>query len=144
MTTLQWRWLTWQVFIPIFGPIVLSGVIILLWMSSRPYFMPNLSIIMDVSPWALTFYSLTLIGATLNELWPKFSNHRSLGVWLICVAFAVGLYASFIVVWRHDDSFTPTPAGVYFVTLLLLMAAVALCHMGYSANGGSQDVGRSA
>ena len=68
---LETKWLLWRVVIPLLGPIFISLLVILAWTSGRPDFKPSLGIVVDVSPWALTFYALTLIGSTLNELWPK-------------------------------------------------------------------------
>ena len=44
------RWFLWQVGVPIFGPIIVSIVIILFWMSGNPNFAPRIDIILDVSP----------------------------------------------------------------------------------------------
>lgn len=129
--TVHWRWLIWQVVVPIAGPIILSGVFVLAWQSGNPNFKPSMKIAVDVSPWALTFYTLALIGSTLNGLWPKISDHPGLGGSLILVAIAVGAYAGFMVIWRHDSTFVPG-APVYFVTGLLLLVAVVLCYKGYS------------
>ncbi len=128
---IQWKWLFWQVAVPIVGPIVVSAIVILAWMTGSPGFKPDMGIIVDVSPWALTFYMLGLIGSTIEGLWPKLSTHPVLGLSLIVVAFAVGLYAAFIVVWRHDSKFIPG-LPVYFVTGLLFICSVALCHAGNS------------
>ncbi|MFP6731886.1 MAG: hypothetical protein VCD50_17255 [Alphaproteobacteria bacterium] len=122
------RWFLWQVGVPIFGPIIVSIVIILFWMSGNPNFAPRIDIILDVSPWALTFYTLTLIGSTLNGFWPKLPEHPVLGGALIAVAFVVGIYAAFTIIWRHDNSFTPG-VPVYFVAIMLLLTAVGLCYI---------------
>jgi hypothetical protein len=124
---LNWKWLGWQVAFPLLGPIAMSLVIVLLWRSGNPAFRMNMEVILDVSPWALTFYALTLIGSALNEKWDKLATHGVLVGALIVVALAVAVYASFIVIWRHDPRFV-AGASVYFVTILLLLVSVALCH----------------
>jgi hypothetical protein len=125
----EWKWIFWQVIVPIFGPITISAAVVLAWWSGEQKFLINWHIIVDVSPWALTFYCITLIGATMNDLWPNLSAHPALGVALIIVALAVALYASFIVIWRHDPTFSPG-TSVYVVTFMLLAISIPLCHEG--------------
>jgi hypothetical protein len=130
MNKLEGKWLLWQVAIPLLAPIIVSGVVILAWLSGSPKFSPNIQIAVDVSPWALTFYTLTLIGSTLNEFWPKLTTHVALGLAISLVATAVTLYAAFMVIWRHDPAFVPG-RPVYLVALSLLFISVVLCHIGY-------------
>ena len=125
----KWDWICWQVIAPIFGPIVISAIVVLAWQSGEPKFVINWHIILDVSPWTLTFYCITLIGASINALWPNLSDHPALVGSLMLVAIAVALYASFIVIWRHDPAFSPgTP--VYIVTFILLAISIPLCYKG--------------
>ena len=131
---LQKRWIFWQVVVRLLGPAVISAATILLWMSGNPDFRPSMPIIVDLSPWALVFYTLTLLGATLNELWPKVSEHPTLGGFLAVTALAVGVYASFIVIWRHNSAWRPT-GPVYVFTGVLLVVSVFLSHAGYAARG---------
>src|SRR6266478_5697885 len=115
----KWKWIFWQVLAPILGPILISAGVVFLWSTGQPGFQMDWHIIVDVSPWALTFYAITLIGATMNDFWHKMGDHWMLGAGLFGIATAVALYASFIVVWRHDPKFVVgTP--VYTVTLFLL------------------------
>jgi len=100
-------------------------------MTGNPDFKPNMKIIADVSPWALAFYTLTLVGSALNELWPKISQHQAIGLGLFIVSLAVTVYASFTVIWRHSGTFVPGES-VYYVMLVLLGCAVWLCHQSYS------------
>lgn len=131
---LQKRWLFWQVAVPLLGPAVISAFIILLWISGNPGFKPSLPVIVDLSPWALVFYTLTLLGATLNELWPNVSQHQTLGGSLAVTVLAVAIYGAFIVIWRHNAAWQPGGA-VYFVTAVLLVVSVFLSHAGYAARG---------
>jgi hypothetical protein len=127
---MEGKWLFWQVLVPLLAPIIISGIVIIAWSTGVTTFHPNLKIVLDVSPWALTFYSLTLIGGTLNAMWSNLANKSGIGVCLILTAVAVTLYASFMVIWRHDSNFNPgTP--VYVVTIFLLVVSVAFCHWGY-------------
>lgn len=107
---------------------MISALVAGLWWSGTN-FPIDWNIIIDVSPWALTFYCITLIGATMNDLWPELGNRPGLGVSLMMAAVAVALYAAFIVIWRHNPEFTPgTP--VYVVTFILLLISIVLCHRG--------------
>ena len=128
---IQSRWLLWQVIIPLFAPVILSVLVIGLWATGTVTFEPKWSVVVDISPWALVFFSLTLLGATLNELWPRVSSHPTLTLNLALTAFAVALYAAFIAIWRHDVNWKPGPA-VYWVTGALFVLAVALSHYGYA------------
>ncbi|MEM6600666.1 MAG: hypothetical protein AAF649_04700, partial [Verrucomicrobiota bacterium] len=95
-----------------------------------PSFKPSLRLALDVSPWALTFYTLTLICSTLNTVWNKLAQNSVDVISILVVAAAVLVYASFMVIWRHNPDFTPG-ASVYIVTIILLVSSVYLCHKGY-------------
>ena len=126
------KWLFWQVIAPILGPILISAVAVIFWETINPNFKARWEVIFDVTPWALTFYTITLIGATMNDLWPKLGTHPGLGVGILAVGFSVGLYAALIVIRRHDQSFVPGTQG-YAVTLILLALSVILCHQATKA-----------
>ena len=126
---LQWKWIIWQVAVPILSPIGMSVIFVYLWESGQPGFVIRWPIIIDISPWALIFYSMTLIGAAMHDFSPKFPDHQALGYSLIATAIAVVLYAGFIVIWRHDPKWNPGVA-VYSVTGGLLLASIGLCHQG--------------
>jgi hypothetical protein len=128
---LNWQWLTWQVMMPLGGPIILSWMIILAWQTGNPDFMPRWSVILDVSPWALTFYAISLIGASLNELWARMPAHPHLGWGLIMAAATVAVYTAFMVIWRHNSAFVPG-RSVYILSAGMLLVSVALCHSAYS------------
>jgi len=132
------KWIIWQVLAPIFGPMAMSVIVVLAWRSGQPQFPINWYLIVeDITPWALTFYCITLIGATMDDLWPELQQHPGLGLSLIMVALAVALYASFIVIWRHDRNFTPG-VPVYVVTFLLLTLSIVLCHEGAKVERSAQ------
>jgi hypothetical protein len=59
--TWQWDWITWQVLAPILGPILISSVVVLLWQTGTRNFPIKWGIVVDVTPWALTFYCITLL-----------------------------------------------------------------------------------
>jgi len=133
---INWQWLLWQVGIPLGGPIVLSCLIVLLWQTGMPDFVPQWSIILDFSPWTLTFYALALIGGALYELWPYISTQRSLGSYLIGAGSAAQLYAAFLVVWRHNSAFAPT-RGIYICASGILLLAVVLSHKAFLKSRGN-------
>ena len=74
VATLKWKWILWQVVVPILGPIAISIVAVVLWWTGRTDFRIHWGLIVDITPWALTFYAVTLIGAALNDLIPDFSR----------------------------------------------------------------------
>jgi len=51
---INWQWLLWQVGVPLGGPVVLSCLIVLLWQTGMPDFVPQWSIILDISPWTVS------------------------------------------------------------------------------------------
>lgn len=128
---LNWQWLIWQVGIPLGGPVILSWLIVLAWGTGNPDFIPKWSVVLDVSPWALTSYSLALIGAALNELWPRMPDNRALGWGLFGCASTTAIYTAFMVIWRHNTAFEPGP-NVYILTGLLLLVTIFLCHLAQS------------
>ena len=125
--TWEWQWILWQVLLPIFGPIVISFLVALGWSTGPTQFHMKPEVILDVTPWALLFYSITLICVTMNDLWPNLNQHPVLGWGLIGVAIVASIYASMIVIWRHDPKFESS-GPIYFVTLLLLLVSIILCH----------------
>jgi hypothetical protein len=129
---LQWPWLVWNVFLPTLGPPLFTLVIFLLWMTNNPDAKLNVkSIFADLSPWVLCFFALTLIGASTNELGqPRLSAHRALRWSMFIVGGFALLYAAFIALWRalgREVAHLP----VYYVTAILWLAAVSVCHWSY-------------
>jgi hypothetical protein len=126
----EWSWIIWQVIVPIFGPAAISAFVVVLWWTGDPKFVVNWRLLIDdLTPWALTFYAITLIGATMKDLWPRLSVHPVLGSALLITAATIAVFESFIVIWRHNPQFTPGPP-VYAVTIALLGISIYLCHKG--------------
>ena len=124
----QWDWLGWQVFAPILGPIAVSATVVGLWQMGVSSFKIDWAIVCDdVSPWALSFYCVTLVCVTMHDFWPKLPTHPVLGVSLILAAFSVAIYASFIVIWRHNSTFHPG-TKLWQMAFIFLAAVVWLCH----------------
>lgn len=123
----KWRWVGFQVAVPLLGPIVVSAIVALVWETGQPAFHMDVKVIFDVTPWALIFFTMALLGSGFNDIWADLGNHRVLAIFLVVDVFAVLLYASFIVIWRHNSAFVPGN-GVYVVTIILLAASIMLCH----------------
>ncbi len=125
---MKWDWIFWQVVAPLFGPVFVSAIVVLFWSSGQPQFSINWHLVVgEVTPWAVIFYCMTLIGASMHNLWPRLHLRPALGTFLIVLAIGVALYAGMIVIWRHDPTFTPG-LRVYLVTGVLWAASVYLCH----------------
>ena len=127
MRRLDWGWLWWQVGLPLFAPIFLSGIFAAFWWTLADHFQPNASVLFDMTPWALATYALTLVGSTLRNFWSRFTNEPSLGIGLIVVAVADTIYYSFMVIRRHDPLFDAGFSS-YFVMCVLVVVAIFLCY----------------
>jgi hypothetical protein len=123
----KWKWLIWQVIAPLVGPIAVSFIVALLWETGQPNFHMNLKVIVDVTPWALTFFTMALIGSGFNDVWGDLAQRQATAASLVVDAAAVLIYASFIVIWRHTPNFEPG-TGVYVLTLILLGTSIVVCH----------------
>jgi cation transport ATPase len=120
------RWFVVQVAIPLFGPVVLSALFAYAWGTGQRNFSPRLDIIADVTPSALTFYSLALLSITLSSFWHKVQDSPFVTLTALLVAVLVAVYYSFTVVWRHASDYSPT-AETYYVTLLLTLVTIIIC-----------------
>jgi hypothetical protein len=110
---MNWNWLFWQVAAPLLGPIVLSAIVALFWWTGVQGFLIEWHVVLDLSPWAMTFFGLTLLSATMSDLWKKWRDHPALFLSLLMTSFAIALYASFIVISRHDAHFSPRYRGAF-------------------------------
>jgi hypothetical protein len=123
----DWTWLSWQVGVPLVAPILLAALFAALWWSLSADFSPNLSILIDVTPWALATYSLTLLSTTLGRFWDRLPAHKWLGAGLIVAALFDGIYYAFMVIKRHEPGFEVTSSS-YYVMTVLVAAAILLCY----------------
>ena len=121
------RWFLWNFAAPVFGPIVLSGLFVILWMPLKKNFTPDFGIIVDVTPWAITFYTITLIGSTVDVVWEVISKQIGKAVGLVVIVLAVLVYTSNTIIRRHDTDFVLGPE-VYIVPLIFMGLAVYLCY----------------
>jgi len=125
---MNWNWLIIQVVIPIIGPIILSAVFAFAWSTGPNTFSPDLAIIVDITPRALSFYCLVLISISVSQIWHKLSANPFVGGSAIVMGALVAVYYAFTIVWRHDTAYMPS-AETYYVTLVLTIGSVIVCHM---------------
>lgn len=125
---MNWNWLIIQVVIPIIGPIILSAIFAFAWSTGPNDFRPDMAIIVDITPRALSFYCLVLISISVSQIWHKLGTNPFVGGSAIVMGAIVAVYYAFTVVWRHDNAYVPT-AETYYVTLVLTAGSVIVCHM---------------
>ena len=135
----DWKWILWQVLVPLAGPSLVAAIVSLAWMSLDTSFEMKMGVIIDLTPWAVTFYSITLVGVAMDSLWTKLlagagANPKapSRFLALFIVALSVVIYNAFIVIKRHDSTFTlHRPA--YVVTIILVLASIITSYRGHKA-----------
>ena len=120
------RWHVFQVVLPIGGPILLSLIFVGFERAGRPEFEPSLAVIVDLTPRALTFYTLALICVTLSDFWPHISRHKVVGASTVFIGALVSALYAKIVVWRHDAAYEPS-GGAFVVASILTLAAIYFC-----------------
>ena len=90
----KWKWLSWQVLAPLAGPIAVSYLVAcylvaLLWETGQPNFHMNWKVIVDVTPWALTFFTMALIGSGFNDIWADLGKNQATAAFLVVDAIGV-------------------------------------------------------
>lgn len=121
------RWLLAQVAVPVAGPILIAGCIAFLWSLGKPEFEPDLWVIVDITPCALTFFNLALISTTLSAVWSRISARAFLVGATITVGVIIATLHAFTVVWRHDADHAPK-TDVYSMTFALTAISASLCN----------------
>ncbi|MBP0615327.1 hypothetical protein [Jiella mangrovi] len=122
-------WLWWQAIFPIGGPVFVPIACLGLWSTGNDAFHIELqTVFAEITPWALLFYSATMIGTALHLWFPKFSQHPMLSSALIADLVAVTIYASFVAIWRHEENYSP-PLAVYMVSCVILFVTIFLSYM---------------
>ena len=121
----DWRWLGFQVGVPLLLPALLSALFVLAWKSLDASFVPDWRLVVDLTPWAIAVYSLTLIGGAFDRAWGRLDRGPLSLLWLC--AFANAVYYSFLVIRRHDPQFM-VHAGAYYVTAMLMVLSVIICY----------------
>ena len=67
--TWKWRWILFQVAVPLLGPIVVSALVAAGWETGQPTFHMDMKVIFDVTPWALIFFTMALLGSGFYDVW---------------------------------------------------------------------------
>jgi len=122
---LDWRWLAFQVGIPAILPILLSALFVFGWETLTPSFNADVKVILDVTPWAIAVYSLTLIGGAFDRSWSKLDKSHLCWLWVAAAANAI--YYSMLVIRRHDPHFVVNGAA-YYVTGVLMVCSIIICY----------------
>jgi hypothetical protein len=128
---IKWRWLSWNALIPTFGPTLFSLLVIGMWKTGDPSTELNLTRVADLTPWALCFFALTLIGSSYSDLDRSLKNaYPTIVGWMLAVGAGALLYASVISLLKLKG-FDVARAPVYYVTGALWIGAVTVCHWSY-------------
>jgi hypothetical protein len=139
---IRYRWIFWNVIFPLVLPIISSGIVVLMWTTGKSDFTADPGVILDISPWALIFFGLALIGSTIFEFWPRLPHHPGIGLSLLLSTVALAIYAGMMVIWRHEDTFRPA-ASVYYASGALLIFATALCYLAHDKIEKAKDAQKS-
>jgi hypothetical protein len=113
---------------PLAGPIAISTVVALFWMTLDPTIQIDRKVILDITPWALIFFSVALIGGGFVDIWPVMALRQVVLLSLLALAVAVVLYAGATVIFRLLHPHDEPAAGVWIATFFLLGASVVICH----------------
>ena len=134
---MDWRWIFWQIVVPVFGPTLIALAVAVAWMSLEPTFSIRWAVVVDITPWATTFYCITLVCSTMHALWERIVASETVGAEfynrftsLMMIASAVVLYNALTVIKRHDPSFA-APSAAYWVTAVLMIVSVVLSYRGH-------------
>jgi hypothetical protein len=124
----KWSWLSWQVLSPLVGPIAVSFVAALLLKTMQHDVSLNRDVIVDVTPWALIFFTLALLGGGFNDVWPTLGRHKILFGFLVVEAVVVLMYVETTVSWRLQHPGVAPDVGVWVAAFIMLVASILLCH----------------
>jgi hypothetical protein len=83
----KWKWLGLQVGLPLSGPILLSLVIAGGVKTLQPDVPLSRDVIVDVTPWALIFFTMALLGGGIHDYWSAAARPP---VAVIIILFVVG------------------------------------------------------
>ena len=113
----KWKWLGLQVGLPLLGPIVLSLIIAVGVKTLQPDLPLSRDVIVDVTPWALIFFTMALLGGGIHDYWSAGARLPAamrppvaVIIFLFVVGAAVLIYVSLIVF--SDSSIPAVPASL--------------------------------
>lgn len=124
MMRLDLRWMWFQVCVPLVLPVLLAALFAAGWWTLEEDFSLNIRVIADVTPWALSTYSLVLIGGTFERRWSDID--RTALSWLWCMTAANIVYYGLMIIKRHQSPVVPE--GAYFVSGVLMVASIIICY----------------
>jgi hypothetical protein len=119
----KWSWLFFQVLLPLPGPIVIS-LIAWLFLRTTDNVPMSREVIVDVTPWALIFFTMALLGAAFHDIWPNLGSHIILGVVLLVLTILVFMYIQHTVSWRIEHPRVEPDRGVWVTAFTLLAGSI--------------------
>lgn len=125
--TWKWHWIAWEVFFPLGMPVLMAGLVMILW-ATGPMPLPLAwSVVIDITPWTLTFFAVTLLSTSLRRSRANEAVRDGL-FWVLLLQAAISaFYFSCFVIWRHVHNYNPG-VGAYFLSTILALSAVRTCH----------------
>lgn len=125
--SVDWKWLAKNVGLPILAPIFLAGMMVFVWGLGDSNFSPDPWLVIDLTPWAISIYVLTLFGMHAAEI---VDNRRGYP-WTTGIAavswLANVLVFAVMVVWRHDSAWKPDN-DLYVFVVILGAVAIYSCY----------------
>ncbi|MFU7529093.1 hypothetical protein [Qipengyuania sp. ASV99] len=122
------RWLMWNFLAPLAGPLAVSMLFMLAWKLGEPEFEISIARWLDISPWALVTYTVTLIGSNFDDYFRAEKPFDSLVIQSGLCLLAIVVFGAFITIWAQDPDWKPT-ARIYIPTVILLVASVRVCYV---------------
>jgi hypothetical protein len=123
----KWSWLSFQVLSPLVGPIAVSLIAWLL-LTTTDNVPLSWKVIADVTPWALIFFTMALLGGAFHDIWPNMGSHQILFGFLIAETIVVFMYIEQNVSWRLQHPGVEPGQGVWVAAFIMLGASVLTCH----------------
>lgn len=132
MSRIDLAWMFWQVAVPLAGPVLFSLVVYGGWWTFDLQPPVDFSrALADVSPWAVTFFSMALLSSTWFARRTAPARRLRESVAMTLVGSAVCLYAALIALARLDPTYR-AGAKVWIVTGILWLCAVVVSHYVHS------------
>jgi hypothetical protein len=126
-TSVNKPWLLWEVMVPLGLPVIISIVVVVFEQTGPHPRDIDLQAAIDIALWTLCFFSFNLLASSMRRIWPKFSLHPAISIWMLATMIPVALYVGELVAWHQDASFKP---GIdnYLVSGFLTVVAIWSSH----------------
>jgi len=85
-------------------------------------------VIADVTPWALIFFTMALLGGAFHDIWPTLGSHKILFGVLLLETIVVFMYIDHTVSWRLQNPGVEPDRGVWLAAFIMLGASVLTRH----------------